>query len=358
MITPFDFQVDLNSIPNLHKADPTLPRRKIFRAVPGEPDCYALSIDNTSLEHFQECARRAQYYLIEGREPATPATALSFGGAIHKALEVIIRYGVTEQTKHEAKARLIQHFDAHPVGPDEYRNLDMALSVFDRYTTKHPLELWEVMKDANGEPMVEISFECPLGSLTLNGPIRRAPRDCIVGCDDASATEFFVKTLYILWTGRIDAILYWDGEHWVLDHKTTSIAGPGFFNDFILSQQTVGYAWAGSNLLKLPVKGLVLNALMARRPTKTGVSIEFDRRRYIYSPEMLHEWEENTLATVSDFIAHLQRGFFPMQTKWCQGKYGQCKYHEVCVLGRQHRLPYLQSELFRDVTWSPLAKQD
>lgn len=340
-------------------ADPTLPIRKLLTPVPDEPGNYTLCIDNSSLENFEVCSRLAEYHLVESREPATPSPALSFGGALHKGLEIIYRHGISESSISIAKDVIQQHFFKHPTAPDEYRSVDFCLRVLDGYLAMHPVELFSIVNDAVG-PWVERSFRLPLGALDINATVpypwqqlcTEKPHTNCINLPGASE-GFFIGKIYILWTGRIDMVIDWDGKTWVLDHKTTSRGGESFYDDFYLSQQMIGYTWAGQQLLNRQIAGVVVNAFEVRRPTKTGNAITYNRRRYEYTPEQLTEWEHNTLTLVTDFLHHLRRGYFPMETKWCFGKYGKCKYFDICRLPSAQRKTALGFDSFRNVTWSP-----
>jgi len=173
---------------------------------------------------------------------------------------------------------------------------------------------------------------------------------------DTGATPSMVK---VYWTGRIDAIVRHLNTVKVCDHKTTSMVGPSFYDDFNLSSQTIGYTWAAGHLFpELHVAGLYVNIIIGRKPSKAGTPHAYERQTYIYSVGHLTEWHRNTQVLVSDFISHLLRGYFPMQTKWCQSKYGPCQYYPTCTaLPGPSRDIVLDSTLYQDVTWSPLANR-
>ncbi len=360
----FSLDVDFSPVVGNTPVNPSLPRRYLLSPVPDEPDCYTLAIDNSSLELFSVCSRMAEYHLVAGREPASPSSALSFGSALHKGLEIIYRHGQTDDTIRLAQETIIRHFHDHPVAPDEYRTAAFCLDVFNGYIARHAKELFQVVEDEQG-PWAERSFRLPLGMVELN---KRVPgqagrlitpyslgeaNDPNIWSPDETEYGVYIKKVYILWTGRIDLVISWDSKLWVLDHKTSSRGGETFFDDFYLSQPQQGYVWALSQLLDRPIAGSVVNAFICRKPTKSGISVEYDRRRYEYSPEQLSEWEHNTLTLATDFLHHLSRGFFPMETKWCFGKYGKCKYFDVCRLPSALRPTALAMDTFRNVTWSP-----
>ena len=62
-------------------------RRFLLTQSPTNPDDYILSIDHSSLESFNVCARKAEYALVKKRQPVRNTSALSYGTAVHKALE-------------------------------------------------------------------------------------------------------------------------------------------------------------------------------------------------------------------------------------------------------------------------------
>lgn len=370
MITPgplvaFDLQDD--TVPRRVYVPQNLPTRRILKPVPEEPNSYYFTVDNSSLEYFTKCARAAEYYLVRSREPNRSAAALVFGGALHKAVEITLKHGVNEATIQKGVGAIYTHFETLPPAVEEWRTPDLAVEVFKKYCAKYPYELFSVARSETGEPLVEIGFAIPLGSVKLGTRVKYTAQQLVVlgnvdeACGwqpDSTAEGLLIDKIYILWSGRMDAILEWDGMFWVMDHKTTSIAGPGFYNDFILSMQTVGYTWAASKITGHRVAGLVLNALVTRKPTKTGKAIEFERRRYPYSDDLLDEWEQDVMEIITQFFSRLQSGHFPKETAWCEAKYGQCKYHEVCTLPRAQRNVMLQGNLFRDVTWNPLHIND
>ena len=364
MNSPLDLDLNLSDVTVRVPADPSLPVRKLLTPVPEEPHSYYLTIDNSSLEQFNVCARSAEYYMVHSRESSNPSPALVFGGALHKGLESLYKYGNKPEIEPIVNEQITQHFFKNPPPPDEYRTASLCLDIFGAYKAAHPVELFQIVEDAQG-PWIERSFRLPLGVLEIDQDILYSPEALIAGdytkmswSPTLAKGGFHINKIYILWTGRIDLVIQWDGKLWVLDHKTTSRGGETFYDDFYLAQQTIGYTWAAQQLLDKPVAGLVLNAFEVRAPTKTGKGPTFNRRRYEYSPEQLVEWEHNTRTLVGDFLHHLARGYFPMETKWCHGKYGKCKYFDVCRLPAAQRATALAFDSFRDVTWSPENNTD
>ena len=333
------------------------PPRRLLTQIPST-DEYVLHIDNSSLERFTTCARAAEYYLVYSKETAHLRAALGFGKAIHSALE--LRGLVEGDSSPEVLAAIeqrqieviINHFENHFVPDTEFRTCERAIQVIQKYNKQYGHELFTFERDANGNPYVEVPFTIPLGDLAVASEIPYPKRQLVV--DATEDTNFTISVLHIVWTGRIDALIRQDGQLWVMDHKTSSIMGQGFFDDFHLNNATLGYCWAAQKIVGEPVVGLLMNAIGVRAPSKTGNMNQFERQRYLYTPDRISEWELNTQALVADFVSNLIRGYFPMETKWCIGKYGKCEYWDTCTLPKHQRTMDLFGSSYQDVTWSPL----
>jgi PD-(D/E)XK nuclease superfamily len=306
-------------------------------------DYGVMRIDNSSLDLFTTCARSAEYYLIESRQLAADRVALRFGGAFHIVMEILYRdYNGRPKNYGEffeaCRAALIPYFDKYPPPPDDYRTLrfleDNILSyvgyadIFDDF---------EISLLPNGDKAIEQYFEFDLGEVDFDGHYKGK----------------YYPTVRVLWCGRIDMIVKRSEKIWILDHKTTTILGSNFFDSFRNKSAMIGYAWASEKILGQEVSGLYLNAIALRKPTKTGVQFEVQRQHFPYDAERIREWQYNTLVLVSDFLSHLDRGYFPMEDAWCVGKYGTCQYLDVCTMPPSQRHTILASNTYAPVTWNP-----
>jgi hypothetical protein len=305
-----------------------------------DPQVFDLHVDNSSKELFETCARAAEYYTVYRREGKAERAALFRGTVIHKALaqRKLWRPNITDkQFEPEQMAVILNAYMDKDFGPDEWRTAEHAINTIIAYNKHWPIES-EPFTVVEGT--VEMPFRLLLGTANLDTEVQ------------THAGKFYVKDVNIYWTGIVDSIVDY-GVPLVMDHKTTSILGPTFFDDFVLSSQMMGYVWAANKLGHHTV-GLLLDAIAGRKPTKTGVAVEFQRQRYFYSPEHLMEWEKDTFTLITDFLEHLCRAYFPKTTKWCFGKYGRCQYWDICSQQPDHRAAMLHSDLYKPVTWTPL----
>lgn len=336
-----------------------------------EGTTFGLQIDNSSLEVFNTCPRSAEYALVKGRKVPTSA-ALTYGSAIHEGLERWYKSfpSLTRENEDDVIRDVLtasqKPFENNSPGLEEWRTPDRAQDTLQRYIKHYTRNEAFDLLTLNDQPAVEIPFSLPLGVVDLGGEheLEYSWAD-IVDPDswpshfdtedvDYSAANVIVSEIHVYWTGKMDIAASMDGANWVIDHKTSSMVGPTFYNHFQLSGQTVGYTWAAQQIFNQPFAGLMVNVIVGRKPTKTGVPTAFERQRFYYTADRVSEWESNTLTLVSDFMTSLIRNNFPMNPSWCAGKYGMCKYHEVCTLPRNQRSFALSSDVYTDNTWSPL----
>lgn len=373
--------------------EPTGSRRPLLTPLP-TPGHFLLVTDNSSMEKFTTCPQSARNYLVLGREARAKNAALTFGGAVHAGLEVLLK-GPTQvvnsmqladgsshwsssspnawrmESDAEFRARqdlaIVNHFAAHPTPPDEYRTPATALEVLRHYRSKcliDPGYEWEILADTEG-PLVERAFELPLGTIELDTWVNGN----YGGQGMGNIPQTYIHTIHLAWSGRIDAIVRANGKVRVVDHKTTSVAGDNFVQEFAIRNQTLGYVWAARQLWPdLDVSGFLLNAIHLKRPTGNAsrslvepgprggdAPLSFFRAYFDYSLERLRQWELNAQAIVSDFVHNLVRDYHPLATSWCVGKFGRCPYHDACTIDDLRvRDNYLMSDAYTTVTWNPV----
>ena len=344
-------------------------RRPLLTPIPGTSSEFLMVIDNSSLEKFTMCPREAEFYLVRSREPHAKNAALVFGGAIHAGLEL---FGLGASSD-EQDARVVEFFTNNPAPPD-YRNVNTALEVLKHYRIRATFPDYdqEILKDTEGNLLVERSFELPLGSLEINANVPMpwlSPED-----KNQLGPSPWVSHVHVAWSGRMDLIAHTVGKNRVGDYKTTSIAGSQVIDEYHMASPTRGYVWASRQLypqhdirslfidfihLKKPgATGSYAGSLTAKGPRGGDAPLNFFRAYYDYTLEAIDAWENNTLHVVSDFLAHLTRGFFPEHNKQCVRKYGRCPYYDLCIEGNEKvRQQLLYSDLYKQVTWNPTAER-
>lgn len=358
LVDPLSLSIPFDHIP----AVPVGPTRKLLSLSPDHQDDYILEIDYSSSSDFTRCPRAAENKLIRSREANRDSAATSFGRCFHECEELRLRHGLSDSTRQRQRELVMSHFLRYPVGAGEYRTGDRMLDILNLYNERYENDGWpERMVIAEGEKVVERPFKVPLCTIPMDSRVPYLAGD-IIKYDpnipwepDETEGGTFIKRLHIVYTGRIDAVITeLNGLHFVIDHKTSSRGGTEFTDAFRLSLQTRGYAWAAQQLLKVPIDGLIMNAVVVRPLTRTGTGTELFRNYYHYSQDSLDEWYRNMCAIMTDFATCLSRGYFPQSARSFKSPCAGCDYHDNCSLPPAQRAADLASDVYRDCTWEPI----
>ena len=289
-------------------------------------------IDNSGYSNIEECHRKADYYLMERRELDQNKDALVFGTNIHTALEA--RYRISTDMLSDVEqstvfATLSDSFMTNPVSEANYRNLDYAHRLMKKYLSEYPRESFDIMM-VEGKPQLEVTFALPLG---------------------------LIGDIQVIITGKID-LIYRRGESYgIMDHKTSSVLGPTYYESLDMSTQPMTYLWAAKQIYGPPAD-IVFNVVGTRAPRKDGsINFEFTRHQIAYNPEKIEEWRQEVLTNIAVYHSLYQQGKTTRNTNQCIGKYGRCPYLDVCSLPKNQRMQMLQSNLYKDVTWNPLETE-
>ena len=197
----------------------------------------------------------------------------------------------------------------------------------------------------------------PLCSFPVNKEIYIYDPKAPEGSPESIPHMEFVASIDIIWTGRLDMLYQIGDTITLLDHKTTSVMGATYFDDYDLSTAMIGYCLACDKLsTPFHVREFIINAIALRKITRTGKGVTFERRAFTVTDDMIAEWYRDITITLEQFFGSiLDHQYTPKNPKWCLGKYGTCSYHEVCTSCPSLRPSLLNSNIFQDVTWDPLA---
>jgi len=384
----------LPSVQLHHPAPSQGQTRKLFHWLPD--GSLQLRIDWSSIESFLGCNRLAEYKLVHSKSPG-PKSALVFGAAMHAALEIWYRnkqnincevytdtmellppdFDRSRDCTSLTREALLQRcylaiestFAEYPIGfINDYRTPEYCIQSFAEYLTHYQSEV-VVPVTHQQKPLVEFSFSYPLGKIELPTSTFKAWGYGKL-TNDQNMEEQMVASgatslpCSIEWTGIVDMIASLSGEHWLVDHKTTSILSGDFFDGFEIAMQPVGYvAAARAAFPDLDIQGFMVNVLACRKPVSavtasgkksTAKAFEPHRRFYRYDTWKETEFRTDALALIEEFIANLTSNYFPRKTQWCIGKYGKCAFFEVCSLPPEQRMMMLESGTYQENTWKPV----
>jgi hypothetical protein len=357
-----------------------------------------LFVDNSMLELLTTCPRQLEYNKLFARVAAAEKPSLNFGSAIHDALEFRYVHGeaIDPYVEQDQLTILNDSFARRPTPEDDWRNVNWAAELMRKYNELHRLEPFNLLQydtpivcprcqGADGiinakneamqclwcagtkvrKTMVELPFALELFTL----PRRMSERSWVTEADRKHVERH--DGIPVMYSGRIDLPVFWDGGLFVMDHKTTSMLGSSFFERASMSAQQRGYCWAFNKLTGHKVHGYCINALRTKEPpqyifnpTKAvpkGQSPEkwwgesFQREKFYTTPDAIEEWRQNTIELIHEFVWHYSRDVMPMKTAWCT-QFGRCQYYDVCSLPRESRHLMLTSGNYTDNTWNPLRE--
>jgi hypothetical protein len=351
----------------------------------------AFVIDNSGLELMQCCNRAHEYSALRKRILAAGKPALNFGSAIHLALEWRYKhFGADAPTiiDEDIQGQLIGRFFAeNPPQEDDWRTPTHAMDLIRRYNAKYAIEAFNTLALPKAIPCGHCDghgyIEEHRFDLVSNGEqesVLKVP--CLMcngtGLSDKMVELSFMLPLYthvapighvipVVYSGRIDLPVKQDGIIVIYDHKTTSRLGNQFFAEQKLSGQHRGYCWAFRETFGIEPNAFGINAIRTTEvpqyvldgKTVRGVTPEqwweesLQRDITYLRPGELEEWKNNAIDLCEEFFWHHWRGYHPMKTKWCFGKYGECPYYAVCTLPPDQRALMLASDKYTANEWTP-----
>lgn len=249
----------------------------------------------STLDAYQRCPVYHNYTATLSYRPRGGNEAALFGSAVHAALQHYDAVSLMGTPHDNAIAGALQQALHHArdlrTSNDTKRTPEtLARTVvwyFDHFASTPLLPTL----DATGEPIIERSFEVPIGT------------------DGAT------------FGGRVDKIASFEGAQYIVDHKTTgSHLSPFFWDSFAVSNQVRGYTWACRNLLDLDIRGFIINAM------QVGVGFtRFGRSIIPITDAMLVEWKEAALVTIDR-----QRSEVPFHNFGSCSVYGGCRFRPIC----------------------------
>ncbi len=352
------------------------------------------------------CSTAAAYYKLYNRVSAAPASAPTFGGHLHTALEFRVRQHEHGISQSEIDNRVVQlmesEFALNPIAEGDWRNLNWLLTLYAEHNKRFPVDAYTLMRYSeprvcpqckaeevnspvigwngvcmwcNGTGrtslMVEVPFVFKLfdyqidsDDLHLYGNVKTEMK---VGCDDNDETTLHnVGVLPVYYHGFLDLPVQIGTQIYIQDYKTTSQLGASFWDNLRANSPQKGYAYGFRELTKQNVAGYLVRALRTKEapeyvtkgvPNKKGESKRmeswfdesFEEQRFHLGEGELDEWRDNTINIVEEWLWHYGKQSFPKRTTSCSGKYGKCQFYEVCwTFPASDRLHILQSGLYKD----------
>lgn len=259
-----------------------------------------VNYNQSRVQLFITCHRKYYWQFIEGLVPDRPRWPLLTGTAVHLGLaELSVGTSVDEAVK-RATEKFESELPARRLpGEDEIIADQLALI--------------RKMLPAYAEYWSDDQTFTPLG-VEAAGRVE-------VGKDSGIFLVF-----------RIDKLVLWNRQIWVLDHKTAAKLDMRDLMKYEMDLQMSSYIYGASVVLRKPVSGVIVDLLV-----KTTVP-QFHRELFNRSEADLRSFEEEYVEAVQDIEARKARcaagedpkTVFYKNTSQCL-QYGKCPYRDLCL---------------------------
>lgn len=319
--------------PDFSQVRPTIearPKRMIEVTTNTEGDT-VVSINSSSLSLIQSCKRKAKLYLYDGWRNKSESPALTFGSAIHAALDVFYSnprdartipenfydhassmihgsHAPSDHFLYKAIAEFIRVAQPLQNLPDtDKRSIANGVYILHHYFKTYITDPYEAYCDKDG-PVTERAFEIEI---------------------------FREPGLVVRLFGTIDLILINKANGHVLpgDHKTTSQLGSDFFNRLKPNHQYSGYLLGAREALGLDTTSFLVNGIQvkAKPLTSRGSPPQFTRQITERTPEDLEEFRQAVVTAVREYLYAARVGVWPIGNVDSCAMWGGCQFREVCA---------------------------
>lgn len=257
--------------------------------------------DFTTIDTFQTCRKKYYFRMVRHLTPIEVATPLLFGSAIHDALDAYYTDGLDKAL--EIFGATYQDHEG-----DELRTVANGVKLLNNYAVVYAHEPFKVL----GRP--EVGFVFQLGD--------------------------------ILWGGRMDLPVEWDGDLYVMEHKTTTRLEYNYSKQFDLDKQITSYVLGAEEFLKRKCLGCIINVLEPwkelKRPTVKSKkpADHFFRDPIPRTPLLKERFKLNVQRIVRDILwCEENKEFYEAEKKEvCRYYNKDCPFKQLCMFGEDERV--------------------
>lgn len=295
-----------------------------------------LYVDNSALKAVARCSTEALVRYGLGWTTPSDKAALKAGTAFHACMEAHLK-GADAETALQAFTDSYTEWGLEHVPLDDRLSPGNLTRILTYWLDTHPLSALPFKVDPG---LVEIGFAFPL-------------------------------TEDIVFCGRIDAVATYNGNYYIVEHKSTGRISQDWLSTFYLDSQLSGYLWAAQQHTGLPIIGAFLNAVEFSRLPHSDKrcpkhATSYDECGHLHSnsvitlPERseykLDQWRKTAIHLAKKYKDLLDR--FPsleqIHKVRMQGTFnGSCRFcafHDWCRLDRS--VTYVNDNLIHD-PWEP-----
>lgn len=333
-------------LPDFSEVAPRIQREKVkeMLTITKDGDVTVVRINSSSLGIILSCLRKSWYVLERGLKSQSESTALLFGIAIHKAMEVFYSHPRAERNippRFNEISNLMAFGEAAPSDHFLYK----AIAAF--VEAAAPLSYLpdsDKRSPSTGVWLLQHYFATYINDQYVvatdeNGPIVERTGEVVLHEEPG---------LRIVLFGTIDVVLknLADGRLLPADHKTTSTLGSDFFNRLKPNHQYTGYLLIARDGLKLPVHEFLVNGIQVKERPKTarGSNPSFTRQATTRSEQDITEFKQVVVHAVKTYLNCKTSEVWPLGHVDACTHYGGCQFLEVCSAPSQLRENILEAK--------------
>jgi len=289
-------------------------------------------LDSTIMAAFKSCPHKAHLEFVQHWKSQSPSVHLRAGAAYASGLEAArVAFYIDGSTPDDAIAlglqALLTSYGDFECPPESAKSADRTAGALEYYFSQYPLGTDKAipMTLPGGKRGIEFSF---LEPLEIIHPESGDP---------------------LLYSGRMDMMVDYEGMHLGEDDKTTSQLGASWPRQWDLRSQFTGYVWGAR------CAGIKLDGFLVR-----GVSIlksKYDTLQAItYRPGwMIDRWYEQLHRDIKRMLVAWESGQWDMNLDHACAEYGGCQFRGVCQMQRPE--PLLRQQ-FERRKWDPVARTE
>lgn len=267
-----------------------------------------INLDNSKRNCFVTCPKKYYYQYMRHLQPKKGAEPLIFGKvyhAFHEAYRNATKKGVTDRPTKQAISFAFglsvwekELSFNYIIDPNDFRTFENCYASFLSHFDTFPDDIIPVeIEHYFSEPLIK---------------------------ENDYAVSF---------AGKIDCIgrLYNGEDIAIFDDKTTSYSLSAIKEQSSRSAQFLGYSWIVSKRYNTPTNIVYVNCVYLKN-LKSGLTIAHDRGICVFSEHDYIEWHKSFVSTAYRIIEAYKTNNFPMEFDSCYGKFGRCKFLELCTM--------------------------
>lgn len=323
-------------------------------------------INVSRVKAYNSCHQRAFNQFHRGLEGQRSMNLVD-GGAFHDG----IAYGMAkkdwEGAYDAAMLRFEKDVQAASIPPEQTflidQHRDLVRVMIDEYKRNYGQEDYEVI-----QPECEFDVILPGGRHNCIwmhwidieddeerwGPpdpekiLRHSVMNPHIGQDYATASQCPCYQPH-RFVGKTDNVIAWKHNIWLQEHKTTAIAGPQFWDQWLIDVQPTAYMYGVWKSIAVRPSGFILNALI--KPSEAQVAsynkkrkygdpksvqdyVQFERQAFLRTEEDLHRVERQLVNVCNEWEmrirGELEWDMTPTQGA-CMAYNRRCDYFSMCL---------------------------